>query len=66
MTTGKPQLQKGTYNQWYERIAPQNGIFLSKFKSLEMIRNVFIYLMDDGKPLSFWHGQIEDFVEGNA
>ena len=55
------QAEKKGYNRWswrYEQTTRH-----SKFKTVEMLDRVYIYLMDKDSPVCYWRGQAKDFMK---
>ena len=49
--------------RWDQRI--DNKGFETKCQSLEEIDRVYIYLMEESKPICFWRGKATDFINRN-
>ena len=43
----------------------EQTLFKSKFKCINTLDKIFIYLMDEEKPVCFWRGNAKDFADEN-
>ena len=62
--TQKPLVKEGTYNRWTCRF--NSSPLLAPYNSVAKIGRIFVYLMKDEKPISYWKGDAADFEKENA
>ena len=63
MCSKEPQVTKQNYARWSERLTKQD--FMCPYSSVEMMGNIYVYLLDDEKPICFWTGPATDFINMN-
>lgn len=64
LTTEKPLVSNKNYNRWGHRF--NQSTYKAPYIDIENMEKVFVYLMQSGKPICYWKGNISDFKEPNA
>jgi hypothetical protein len=62
--TKNPLVKEGTYNRWTCRF--NSSSLLAPYDSVGKIGRIFVYLIKDDKPISYWKGDAADFEKENA
>lgn len=62
--TKKPKHYEDGYSLWNQRFTEQ--VWKCPYKNLDEMADVYLYLMDDGKPICYWRGPATLFSEPNA
>ena len=63
LVTEAPKEYKHGYNRWSERFA--KTLFKTTYPNVEMMEQIFVYLLDGDKKICYWKGKVTEFLDPN-